>query len=722
MLFELKKNPQRITIIKAILCLTIIFASLFLSVFCPTPIIAYAEQTGSINTTNTQTNTQNEHFRIITDVMSEPMEIYSDNSKTLVKTVIGSEYIPISEGDYVNIICGNGTEDLKEGEYYLYFYDLDKKIVWDIFDFSNNSSGEKNRISAQQLKELNGFQFSGFSSCAFFRIASANGHGCTVLIWDGEHIGYHITSLPIAFDENGLKRELPEDASFSIQLPETAQYLVAKPGYLITGISVSNNTESIPAACSELLFPSQVVDLQNLDRFPKNVTVKIQNLSEMAVRDMPNGDVSDYIVAIDELDYQTEDSITNSKSEIANRIQMCMDFAWEAKKSVGLFKKDVTYHGIAYRNSWLSAHYVGWHVTKQTFMNAANDPDSIFYQSLSTEKGPYYSLVCSSFATLVYGMGYPNTVFGLMHDPNNNVEVVDHLVVGALMTEGGSHVIIPSCVFSAQTGEMVYTITEQMSPITSVRNVFPNIPDIWQGIGPKTSYITSFPYAVSCSATEDIPYNITEYKIKNGSARPFRGDQSVYTSDMDVLVNIKDPSATRLYYQEFDAICENGLIKKAIPRGNPAYIIINPGTEKINLRSATDGDKYSGVPLKNGGIYGVWASIDDEQNTAPENVEFFEWYDLKDEKVQYTVLNNTLITNDVFWYAFTAVYSDSISSLGTQEGWWVIPHLSMKDGTSDYSHFTESGKLESEESVLAFFKKGRLGAYVTSKASLTEIE
>ena len=36
----------------------------------------------------------------------------------------------------------------------------------------------------------------------------------------------------------------------------------------------------------------------------------------------------------------------------------------------------------------------------------------------------------------------------------------------------------------------------------------------------------------------DIPYDITTYTLKDGSARPHRGDQSVYTSDMDVIINI----------------------------------------------------------------------------------------------------------------------------------------------------------------------------------------
>ena len=102
---------------------------------------------------------RNTHTRLIEDIHVEPMEIYSEAEETIHKEVMGSDFIPISPHDIVNIIIGNNASELDQAEYYIYFYGSDKTIDWDIFNFTNKETYERNRISAQDLKELYDFQF-----------------------------------------------------------------------------------------------------------------------------------------------------------------------------------------------------------------------------------------------------------------------------------------------------------------------------------------------------------------------------------------------------------------------------------------------------------------------------------------------------------------------------------------------------------------------------------
>ena len=205
-----------------------------------------------------------------------------------------------------------------------------------------------------------------------------------------------------------------------------------------------------------------------------------------------------------------------------------MDFTWEAKADiidnwgstgkggiVGTFHKGVTYHGIPYRSSWKTATSVGWHVSKQTFMNAANDPDSIFYHNPNTKKtGPDYSLVCSSFGMLVSGFAYPMSNFGMMKDPQNLIEKTDSPVVGSLMTNGTGHCVVPINYTVAPDGSSVYTLAEQVGPLTVLRNLYPGIAKKWKGIGLKSSFLSNYYYRVTPPMFSDIPYDITTYTIK----------------------------------------------------------------------------------------------------------------------------------------------------------------------------------------------------------------
>ena len=685
------------------------------------------------------------HIRLITDVSGFPLDIAVYDSKSEQysnKTVSGSDYIPISSSDYVQFICEpkEGSSDLSGGEYYIYFYDQDKNVIWDVFDYTDPDTGERNRISTIDLKELNGFQFSNVPDGSFIRVAKANNRSCHLLIWDGCKTSYPLSALPSVFSKAGKFEMLPADGSACVLVPKTAVYLIAKPGYTFIDMQASTLFLSTRISYPESRFPAQVVYLRDFwcadrdknIRLVSNYNYETKTYSHI----VPDTDLSDAVIAVDESDYQTNVPPGLSLSPVFQNIRHCLDFTWQATAdivacwgtdgyhgSAAVFQKGVTYHGIPYRSSWNTASSVGWHVSKQTFMNAANDPDSIFYHSSRSSPGPYYSLVCSSFGTLVSGFPYPMTNFGMMKDPQTQITKTDVPTIGSLMTNGYGHCFIPLAFSYGNDGSSVLTLAEEIGPITAMQNVYEGISKDWKGIGLYSTYPAQYVYRVTPRVFSEPPYDITSYTIKNGSARPYRGDQSVYTSAMDVLINIKDSNANRLYFQEFDIICDHGLPIRTTPVGKAHFITMKPGTKRVNLRSATtENNSFTGAALKNGGIYGVWASDGEKQTTAPDNVEFFEWYNLAEETISYSVKDGALVTDDVFWYARAAgINEQDYIKASRKSGGLTIPYQAPieKDGEvsahSDYSNYAARAQILSPSLVSSFFRKGQFGAYITAK-------
>ena len=685
-----------------------------------------------------------EHVRVITKMDSMPMTIEAFDPATgryESKSVPGSDYIPVGSGDFIELLCEplTGSADLNGGEFYIYFYDQNKNVVWDILDWTDKPTGERNRISTDALRRLNGFQFTGVPDGFYIRVAQANDRACRLLIWDGCQYGYPLSTLTTVFDRDGQLVRLPKDGSACIQVPVTATCLIAKPGYTFVDMLTSTPTRSDTVGAPESRFPAQVVSLKGFYGAGRAKNIRIVSDYDYETGTyagvMPEADLSDMVIAVDEKDFQPSTSAETLAARVFQNIESCLDFTWEAKADIvddqtgedyyntaGMFQKGIVYHGIPYRSSWNAASSVGWHVSKQTFMNAANDPDSIFYQKSEGNVRPYYSLVCSSFATLVTGFPYPMTNFGIMKDPHTYVTKTDSPVIGSLMTNGVGHCFVPLGYSYARDGSSVLTLAEEINPVTAIRSVYEGISDKWKGIGLHSNYPEPYVYCAVPETFSEIPYDITGYTIKNGSARPYRGDQSVYTSAMNVLINIKDAEATRLYYQKFDAACDHGRIVSASPEGEAKFLFIEPGTKRVSLRSATRADDtFTGTILENGAVYGVWASKGTLQSEAPDNVEFFEWYDLDEETITYSVKDGALITDDVFWYARAAASNEEDYIKETKKtGGITIPYqLPLRTGEggahSDYSNYAARAQIASPSHVTSFFRKGQLGAYITGK-------
>ena len=187
------------------------------------------------------------------------------------------------------------------------------------------------------------------------------------------------------------------------------------------------------------------------------------------------------------------------------------------------------------------------------------------------------------------------------------------------MYDGGGHTIIPET-----TGEGTdfsqYTILESVSPVTLRRSHFDFIDDE-SGNTRTYRYINPYIHAIHHKDEKGYPnaYNVTDCVIVNGAARPYRGDRSVYSSNNEVLINIKDSSATKCFVQR----CTYDADTDAFTASNedPVVISFSAGTKQIEI------DKE----LLMDGFYGVYTNTD-------STMEFFEYrtapvasYNMSDE-------------------------------------------------------------------------------------------
>lgn len=668
------------------------------------------------------------------------IQCYRDNGGTAEQSNIvawGTDYIPIQSSDYLYVLPNPGEKNatLKNDNIAVYFYDADKNVIWTDFDYTN-SSNLKNVITTKALRERNGLLFAGVSA-AYVRVGRALYENApqTVVVWDGEQVGGKVFATPKIFGDASTIVTNPAGGAGSILAENDALLLVAKPGYTFLDVWTASSGAVSHPSDAQYRVPSQILSLQNMagSSRHKNVTIvkgyDYDNGTYEAVQ--LNGDISPYVSMI-YTGAVTGESPTGWARMVLDNIKAVMKLSWTAQKElisnngVTTFKAGVQYNGAPYRSGWGSAHFVGWHVTKHTLINAADDPDSIFYENPSKAlPGPYYSLVCSSAASLVCGFRYPVTNYSMMRDPNIDVTPDDQAEICTLHTNGHGHCLVP--VFHETTwpnrgdGYSATVYFENGAPTTRLASAPNGINTDWQGIGYNYQHGRSYFYrCVPQKRLGSIPYDIESGSLTHGSARPNKGDRSVYTSVEDVVINIKDPSANRLYYQKFNVTCTNGRPGAFTAAGDAQYVTIQPGTTQHVLRSATEDGAYTGELLESGAVYGVWTSVDSSQTSAPAATEYFEWHDVELEAITYDVVDGALVTDDEFWYAATmGINYEWWVRSEKKGGWFIIPYQEPgynADGTpkehSDYSNYAARARLRNRSSVKAFFRKGKFGAYV----------
>ena len=365
-------------------------------------------------------------------------------------------------------------------------------------------------------------------------------------------------------------------------------------------------------------------------------------------------------------------------------------------RDTDLYRAGVTYNGIPYGGDWALAHFVGWHVSLHTFLAAANDPDSIFYaEKIGDESysAPYYSLVCSAMATLAAGWPYPTTNAGFVYDPNVIVARTNVPSIGSIWSNVTGHCVIPERIDQFSDGCSV-SAYEQKRPSGMRTTRYSTIGaaneqdsyNSTQGEAYYDSYGISVHHRFALAKMNDAYMNFDKLNIKNGAARPYRGDESVYTSEnAQVLINIKDASAAILYL---------------IQAGGDTPIEIEIGAQaQIDVKGYLN-DSGTGT------IYYVYT------DTNPTR-ESFEYVDVSDKIVKFTATGTTLnFSRNDFWYAL--VYFRGNPWLASKDDARTGCNVPA-NGDGDYSAWFRDGAVIDTERgfvpVKAVFYKGTYGAY-----------
>lgn len=343
-----------------------------------------------------------------------------------------------------------------------------------------------------------------------------------------------------------------------------------------------------------------------------------------------------------------------------------------------------TLNGVPYSSKWTTVHMPGWHITKHTMLNAANDPQSKFYAETdrsSPGKSYGYGLVCSAFVTLASGFPYPITTDGFLKDPQIRHCISNQPVLGAIAYNGSGHCLIPESISSSPYARM-YSIYECTTPVTLRRTFF----DFFDGGEPKTrhwSYMEPYRYMCYRDSVVDIPYDVTsEVTLTNGSARPYFGDRCVCTSITGVKIDIADNSATKLFVQR---CTYSAGTKRFTPTGDPISIDIGDETQiDVPTTSLTTG------------FYGFYTDADDV-------MEYIEYREVS--AVHYSDGEGDAFTPPTadFWYL---LWWSNVSVSGDCE---IIPKL-YENSSVSYADYRAVYKPNYGDGY-AFFK-GTLGAYV----------
>lgn len=233
--------------------------------------------------------------------------------------------------------------------------------------------------------------------------------------------------------------------------------------------------------------------------------------------------------------------------------RLIRDLRFTARKSILRsdsalpLKEGKRFFGMPYSSRWVNAHYVGFEVSVETMRNAMEDPYSVFYDGADVSEedgvkkwqisgnseipeagGPGYGLVCSAFATLIYGNPYPQTIRGFTFDENFRLRAVTDVNAGMMLVKKD----LSHCAFVDEVYDSGYALYEATDPCVA-KTVHTAAEKAPSGLGKKTAvgFLDEYLYAVT--NLDDSGYGETLLKLENpeipqGAVRPWRGHKSVY--------------------------------------------------------------------------------------------------------------------------------------------------------------------------------------------------
>lgn len=517
--------------------------------------------------------------------------------------------------------------------------------------------------------------------------------------WDGSHIGPDVSgtvSVPYegATTPNELNMRL---GSSAITVPGNVKYLIGRDvcfnyiyGVYNDGAS-ARARETIGSADDNQMFVKLPdgydyfrVRLKTKYSIPYNGTTPTYSNEQLTT------DLNDSICMI--APYNSQPAVFPANIVIDTAKKLC-GIKWTAKKAqsasdnTGTFEKDKVYSGIPYHSDWHSPCYVGWHVSVENMLNAINDPDSIFYNDNESvvRGGPGIGLVCSSYATLCSGWQYPMTNEAFHYHPYVKTGKSFMPSLGSIYSNRAQKhcCIIEKYGSIGDAAEVL--LYEQVAPKTTRTALFGAVKSAWDDWTKtnesRINYLQEYVYVpfTDWNPSTKPPYSIDEAEVANGNARPHRGNKSVYTSNDDIVINVK--AGETLYIQKMDY--SGGVFT---PSGNPITLQVTTGANTLPSEIKEQ--------LEDGTIYGI------STNTDTELYEYFEYHIVDD--IQLSVENNNYVfSRNDFWYAFFssgATVEDRAISIGHEDD-------------ADYREYADVVTITGNGTA---FYKGTLGAYTAS--------
>lgn len=580
----------------------------------------------------------------------------------------------------------------------IYFFDsVNGEYIprWDILDFTS-SSNIKNVIGLVNGRN----RVIEIPDGVYMRIRVATEGNIHLYGWSGNHFGvdfagYTLCPYDSAYESTSVKPEhnyvlrSAIDVGYTgLMVPGSARFLCGKDVLFREVWGVKNGIPEIivnDVNVQSVLLPS------NFDYFTArlitNVSIPYNKATVSSENVVIQGNLNDSVSCL--CSYTRSDLYGRAKN-IIKRTDKLLNLKWKsltttlnASGSDIAFKYNVTMSGVPYCSRWTRPNFIGWHISAHTFVNAANDVRSTFYKAKDRHGGPPYGLVCSSFATLVSGWPYPLTNNNYPLDPKCHEIIVNKPIHGEIMTLNREH-----CVISEGggygSGFELYSLVEQASPLLR-RNVLYDFITSDSNESRNYDYMNDYKFSVShedaVDGFNDI-YDLDDVEIINGSARPYRGDRCVFTSESEIKINIKNTSANICYYQKCSYDPETRSFTLTGTRMSTAIL--------------TDDGYYSVIDketLEDSCFYAVWTNVDDTK-------EYFEYHYIP--YMSYSVTNNNFIFNipgNEFWYALW--WQDDVPSGITE----IVPYLD--DG--DYSAYRKVYDPNGADGYVYF--KGILGAY-----------
>lgn len=567
--------------------------------------------------------------------------------------------------------------DNADARCYLYFYDyVDGVYVprWDILN-GTTSTGIKNYINSGSVR-ANMLEIPD----GVWMQASISVEGAHLFGWDGEPFGPSISGDETVRVTNGTYVALHEDGSSGVTIPGVAKYVCCNDSAIFSIWGYRNGEYE----------PIETTHTRKFWRAPEGYEFFRARLyfgeASPYRKTTHTGDVSDFISMF--VDVTTRRASARAKKvieacELTSTLRWSLFEQMYVRNGTGYtYKPDVIYNGIPYSSQWTTTHFIGWHVSPHTFVNAVNDIDSAMYcESVDAwgTIGPYYGTVCSAYATMCDGWPYPQTNAGFVYDPDVSLSFVAEPPIGAVYSDLLDHCLIPERIDYMGNIHSV-SMYEAALPVSGRRTRYSNIDkaadtSVYNAIC-LDGYLDGYGYVAhhvgATSMLTSAPYaDFADVEIVNAGALPYKGDRCVYTSEEQrVNINVKDPAATTLIIVS--------------PSGVETSISVSEITGYVDVKNYLTED----------GIYFVRTNTNDISSSFEYHIVEPEVYTLTDGVVSFE-------HND-FWYAVANLRGDRLFE--GAETCCIPSRIS-----NNYSDWSNGGHYVS--SVVCVFYKGVYGAY-----------